>query len=139
MEIYEILAKIVSICHVGIGLIAGILGGLYAGLKWRWAGNACLSLLITILLGPLVFGGCPLTQLENYLRSKYDPSSIKANGFIIDLLERYFSESTAAGLALLFQVALVFFGIALITAMIYRANNKYEEKLEKEGLLLGQD
>ncbi|MHC4401803.1 MAG: DUF2784 domain-containing protein [Planctomycetota bacterium] len=77
MKSYSFLADVVVVVHalwaafVTLGLLAILLGVL---LRWKWVRNFWFRAVHLLMIGIVVFqaltGGCPLTSLENDLRTK---------------------------------------------------------------------
>ncbi len=78
MLIYRVLADATVVVHallasfVVLGLLVVLVGRVA---KWQWVRNfwfrsVHLGLIVTIVVFPLIGGLCPLTELENWLRTQ---------------------------------------------------------------------
>ena len=86
---YKLLADIVTIFHTF--LIIFILAGILFSLKFRWFRPVESFLLLTAIVIWSIFSGCPLTLLENYLRSyTNNPIPLTSIGFIPYYLYHWF-------------------------------------------------
>lgn len=78
---YEVAANIVTIFHAG--LIIFVFLGILLGLKIRWFRPIESLFLLTAVVVWSIFGGCPLTYLEHYLRLHTEnPIPLSQTGFI---------------------------------------------------------
>lgn len=92
---YETLADLVASLHslwivLTLALAAWAFIGFFA--KWRtaiFAIRAFLAIGFTTLASQLVWLGCPLTLLENTLRTRHDPSTAYEGAFLAHLIEKW--------------------------------------------------
>jgi hypothetical protein len=78
--LWKALADAVLFIHA-LWVLAIVFGPLWCLRRPRWRG-VHLGMMVLVLLFALVFGGCPLTGLENALWRKGEPSRMYPGGFI---------------------------------------------------------
>lgn len=102
--VYKILADLVTLLH--FSWILFLLFGFILALKRWWVGILHLSGLCYAFILNIMGWYCPLTYLENYLRSLHDPKTSYAGAFIIRQVDRFvypdFPERTVRIGAILF-------------------------------------
>lgn len=86
---YRFLADLVEFTHAAYMLVTAAILISGAASRSFFLMRTVSSLLLIAPISYLVFGGCPLTLLENSLRSKYDQTLVK-DSFSGHYLEKYF-------------------------------------------------
>ena len=110
-DIYRILADTVFWFHMAWAML--LLGGIFASLKWDWYGPYHGVVLLSTVVGQLLFQGCPLFQLEMVLRKQYDPTVTTNVSFICHYLEKGFGIQVVPGFITLVLVGIVALFIAV--------------------------
>jgi hypothetical protein len=111
---YELLANVVMVLHAL--LIVSIFLGILFSIKIRWFRPVESFALLTAIVIWSIFGGCPLTFVENYLRLHTShPIPLSTTGFIPYYLYNWFGLqlSNSAFVLGTYLIALLFFFIDL--------------------------
>lgn len=118
MLIYRILADVTVVAHallasfVVFGLVA-VLVGWFAG--WRWIRNFWfraihLALIVIIVVFPLIGGLCPLTELEQWFRTKGGEETYPGSFIAHWIHELLFVEVSSQVIAIIYCA----FGLAVL-------------------------
>jgi hypothetical protein len=106
---YEIVADVLMIVHAS--LIVLIFLGILLSIKVRWFRPVESLILLTAVVTWSIYGGCPLTLAENYLRLQTThPIPLAQVGFIPYYVRQWFGLeiSNFTFIALTYAVALMF-------------------------------
>lgn len=87
MMVYKLLADLVTLLHF-CWILFILFGIIFAFKQWKIAILHLAGLIFAFILN-IKGWYCPLTYLENYLRSLHDPETSYAGAFIIKQLDRF--------------------------------------------------
>jgi hypothetical protein len=93
--------------------VAILLFGFVAQSALEWYKPIHLVVLSTTICGQILFGGCPLTILENAFRRKYDPLKTYSGGFTIHYIQKHFGVEVSP-----WTISVIFIGIFIISMII---------------------
>lgn len=91
MEIYRILADVVFWFHMVAALLVVVTGLLLPSQSQKKYHVFLFIILMATLLSWILLGSCPLTLLEDYLRSQHDPTgTTSGTSAVVRLFRVYF-------------------------------------------------
>lgn len=114
MELYQILANLTYALHLIV--MALIFFGTLLAMKYPKWWTIQMPLVATTVMSQMLWMHCPLTLLENYFRSQYDPEVLMSDGFIARICIDLFGLESLPYTPIV-QTSLLF--VAFFTYMIY--------------------
>ncbi|MES3005230.1 MAG: DUF2784 family protein [Patescibacteria group bacterium] len=115
MSKYKILANSVMVVHMSWVVL--MILSIPIAIFYPESGMYLLALPVTMIILWGVYGGCFVTDLERYLRKKYDPNISYSDPFIKHYLKKFFNLDVSAK-----KINLISYTLAIVLAIVVFTN-----------------